>query len=294
VPLPPSAVVIAANGGSDYLDVPSGDPALVKSLVTFLQSREEYGAIFVKSSYGAIPGTLSLASIRLEDTAAREPDIVVSFDFDESASVQGVLGTELVSMFGNRGMHGSFSPFDVHNTLIAAGPDFTPGFVDPLPTGNVDVAPTVAQILGRSLPAADGRPLLGALLLFRRSGGGVRGRAFRGRDGHRERAHDRAPHCAGRLRARRLQDGLVPLRSLGEGSHPPRRDDPALLRQGQGGAPMNRARARALAFVLASLSATSVAAAGDVPWDTAFAAGGPVHFVARVRDARGESHRLEV
>ena len=53
-------------------------------------------------------------------------------------------------------------------------------------------------------------------------------------------------------------------------------------------------RARALAFVLASLSATSVAAAGDVPWDTAFAAGGPVHFVARVRNARGESHRLEV
>jgi hypothetical protein len=60
-------------------------------------------------------------------------------------------------------MHGSFSPIDVHNTLIAYGPDFREDLVDSLPTGNVDVAPTVASILGLSLPHADGRPLLEAL-----------------------------------------------------------------------------------------------------------------------------------
>ena len=47
-----------------------------------------------------------------------------------------------------RGMHGSFSPIDVHNTLIAYGPDFREGMRDTLPTGNVDVAPTIASILG--------------------------------------------------------------------------------------------------------------------------------------------------
>jgi arylsulfatase A-like enzyme len=51
----------------------------------------------------------------------------------------------------------------VHNTLLAFGPDFRENFTDTLPSGNVDVAPTVAKILGIELPHADGRPLLEAL-----------------------------------------------------------------------------------------------------------------------------------
>jgi len=47
--------------------------------------------------------------------------------------------------------------------LIAYGPDFREAMVDSLPTGNVDVAPTVASILGLRLPSADGRPLYEAL-----------------------------------------------------------------------------------------------------------------------------------
>jgi hypothetical protein len=43
------------------------------------------------------------------------------------------------------------------------GPDFQQNFVDSLPTGNVDIAPTVAQIFGLSMPKADGRPLYEAL-----------------------------------------------------------------------------------------------------------------------------------
>jgi hypothetical protein len=60
-------------------------------------------------------------------------------------------------------MHGTFSPIDVHNTLLASGPDFREDFVDTLPSGNVDVAPTIARILGLTLPQAEGRPLLEAL-----------------------------------------------------------------------------------------------------------------------------------
>jgi hypothetical protein len=43
------------------------------------------------------------------------------------------------------------------------GPDFRENMRDLLPTGNVDVAPTVASILGLKLPQAEGRPLLEAL-----------------------------------------------------------------------------------------------------------------------------------
>lgn len=155
------AVVIAANGGSEYLYVPSHDQDLIERVVRFLQSRVEFGAVFVGSQYGALPGTLPLDLIRVE--SARSPDIIVSYDYDDQAYVQGYPGTEYESMFNNRGMHGSFSPIDVHNTLIAAGPDFVAGFVDPLPSANIDVAPTVARILGLELPGADGRPLAEAL-----------------------------------------------------------------------------------------------------------------------------------
>jgi arylsulfatase A-like enzyme len=52
----------------------------------------------------------------------------------------------------------------VHNTLIAAGPDFRKGMVDQLPSGNIDLAPTVLHILGVTSPEhMDGRVLTEAL-----------------------------------------------------------------------------------------------------------------------------------
>ena len=58
VPLPDDAVVIAANGGSDYLYVPAKDRKTVENIVRFLQSREEFGAIFVDDNYGKHSGDL--------------------------------------------------------------------------------------------------------------------------------------------------------------------------------------------------------------------------------------------
>ncbi|WP_309572299.1 alkaline phosphatase family protein, partial [Deinococcus sp.] len=154
--------VIAANGGSDYLYQPEHDPALVARAVKFLQSRQEYGAIFVDDRY-SIPGTLPMSRVHLENASGRNPDIVVSFNFDANATVQGFKGTEYESAGNNRGMHGTFGPADVHNTLLASGPNFRTAFTNTAPSGNVDVAPTVAAIFGVSLPRADGRVLTEAL-----------------------------------------------------------------------------------------------------------------------------------
>jgi hypothetical protein len=162
--LPAEAVIVASNGGSDYIYVPSHDAALVLSVVRFLQGREEIGPIFLSSRYSA-PGTLSMAAAAVEASAGRRtPDIVVSYNYDENAVVAGMRGIEYESAQNYRGMHGSFSPIDVHNTLVAAGPDFRTHWADPLPTANVDLAPTVAWILGLKLPRADGRPLFEALV----------------------------------------------------------------------------------------------------------------------------------
>src|SRR5207248_8959881 len=108
--------------------------------------------------YRDIPGTLALSVIGAKNGAHRNPDVIASYDFQEDAAVRGARGIEYAGgLLGTsyRGMHGSFSPRDVHNTFLAAGPDFREGFKDPLPTGNVDLAPTVAAILGVDLPGAD-------------------------------------------------------------------------------------------------------------------------------------------
>ncbi len=160
--LPEDAVVIAANGGSDYLYVPNKNVNMVKAIVSFLQSREEFGAIFVDDNYGAVPGTFKMSMVNLEN-AGRNPDIIVSYNYNENATVQGMKGIEYESMQGYRGMHGSFSPVDVHNTLIASGPDFKSGFHDHVPSGNIDVAPTIAFLLSLNLPDTDGRVLYEAI-----------------------------------------------------------------------------------------------------------------------------------
>ncbi len=161
-PLPKSALVLAPNGGTEYLYQPEHDAALIKRTVRFLQSREYIGAIFVAKRYGDIPGTLPAESVHLEN-AARGPDIIVSYAWNADAVIQGFPGTEYASQANERGEHGSFSPIDVHNTLLAAGPGFQQHFSDPLPSGNVDVAPTIAALLGLALPKAQGRVLHEAL-----------------------------------------------------------------------------------------------------------------------------------
>lgn len=165
--LPENGIVIAANGGSDYFYVPGHDVATIKKLVRFLQQREEYGAIFVDSRYGALPGTLTLNQVNLENATRQnngQPDVVVSFNWNNHVSIQGMPGITFESAGGQRGMHGGFGTTDVHNTLIAHGPSFQTARTVTYPTGNVDVAPTVAYLLGLSMPHADGRIMNEALV----------------------------------------------------------------------------------------------------------------------------------
>ena len=50
---------MAANAGSDYLFVPDGNPDTVKAAVISLQSRMQFGAIFVSDKYGDIAGNVA-------------------------------------------------------------------------------------------------------------------------------------------------------------------------------------------------------------------------------------------
>jgi arylsulfatase A-like enzyme len=48
----------------------------------------------------------------------------------------------------NAGTHGSLSKYEMNNTLIATGPDFKQGVISEIPSGNIDVTPTVLHLLG--------------------------------------------------------------------------------------------------------------------------------------------------
>jgi len=162
-PLPAGAIIVAANAGSDYLFVPDHDGETVRAAVASLQSRLQFGAIFVSDRYGEIAGTLPMSLIKTENSA-RAPDIIVSFSYDEATSVAGKPGVSYASSINRRGDHGSFSPTDVRISLLARGPHFHTGLRDPLPSANVDIAPTVARILGFGMPDAQGRVLEEALV----------------------------------------------------------------------------------------------------------------------------------
>jgi arylsulfatase A-like enzyme len=163
-PIPAGAVVVAANAGSDYLFVPDGNIETVNAAVVSLQSRLQFGAIFVSDKYGEIAGTLPMSLIKTENIGnGRAPDIIVSFSYDENVAVAGKSGVSYASSINRRGDHGSFSPTDTHISLMASGPNFKSGFYDTLPTSNVDIAPTVARILQLSMPAVQGRVLEEAL-----------------------------------------------------------------------------------------------------------------------------------
>src|SRR5947208_7106329 len=163
-PIPAGAIVVAANAGSDYLFVPDGNIDTVKAAVASLQSRLQFGAIFVSDRYGEVAGTLPMSLIKTENSGnGRAPDIIVSFSFDENVAVAGKSGISYASSVNRRGDHGSFSPTDTHISLLAHGPDFKAGLYDTLPTANVDIAPTVARILKFSMPDVQGRVLEEAL-----------------------------------------------------------------------------------------------------------------------------------
>src|SRR5437660_1487492 len=79
-PIPAGAIVVAANAGSDYLFVRDRDAKTVNAAVASLQSRLQFGAIFVSDRYGPVPVTLPISLIMTEHSGnGRAPDIIVSF-----------------------------------------------------------------------------------------------------------------------------------------------------------------------------------------------------------------------
>jgi arylsulfatase A-like enzyme len=158
----PGDIMLVGNGGSVLFYVVGQDGTLVHRLVEFLQQSDFAGVIFTKQG---LPGTFRLDDAKIDNPDA--PDVVMAFRWNDSKNqfgAPGMIDADWQRKAGE-GTHATLSRFDMHNTLVAAGPDFRRGQMDDLPTGNVDLAPTILHILGIKAPQEmDGRVLSEAMV----------------------------------------------------------------------------------------------------------------------------------
>ena len=155
-------IMLVGNGGSVLFYVVGHDATVTRRLVEFLQQSDFAGVILTRQG---LPGTFHLDDAKIDNPHA--PDVVMAFRWNDSKNqfgAPGMIDADWQRKAGE-GTHATLSRFDMHNTLIAAGPDFRRGQTDDLSTGNVDVAPTILHILGiKASQEMDGRVLSEAMV----------------------------------------------------------------------------------------------------------------------------------
>ena len=168
-------IIVAANGGSDLVYLPTGDRKLAQRVIDVLLRQDYVSGLFVDDRLGRFAGTLPLSAINLRGSALTPvPGIAVNFRSFAAGCDEPLKCTAEIADTGlqqGQGMHGSFSRAETMNFMAAAGPDFKSGFVDPAPASNADVGRTIARILG--LRIKDKGKLVGRALAEAMPGGAV-------------------------------------------------------------------------------------------------------------------------
>jgi predicted AlkP superfamily pyrophosphatase or phosphodiesterase len=154
-------VLVVGVGGGVLLYVVNHDEAIIRRLIDFLQTTDFAGVIFSRVTAA---GTFPLQSVGYTE-ANGAPDIMLSLRWSAETNSHGAPGL-MTTMGGTagKGSHASLSRYDMNNTLVAHGPSFKHGFINDMPSGNIDVAPTILWLLGVPAPSTmDGRVLHEAL-----------------------------------------------------------------------------------------------------------------------------------
>ena len=158
---PTSSDVVLAGGA---IHVTEGDQERIRAVVQLLQQTDWVGPVFTPAgprseTEGWVPGTLSFATLLWNHP--RSADILAMGNWTGATNEFGFPGAVMMPGVAT---HGSTSPYDIRATFIAVGPDIKNGVRSSVPTGNVDLAPTVLALLGVPIPdTMDGRVLREAL-----------------------------------------------------------------------------------------------------------------------------------
>jgi len=140
---------IFAGSNAGGIWVRDRDTELTEQLAKWLLGEEWCGPMFTKEG---VLGTLQLSLVFADHP--RAPDIALIMKTENGISVHDSPYPD------GGGSHGGLSRAELHNFIALNGGAFKSGVVSDLPAGNIDVTPTVLELLG--LPQAthfDGRIL---------------------------------------------------------------------------------------------------------------------------------------
>ncbi len=153
--------VVPGSTGSIHLRRP--DTQLVHKIARWLQEQPWCGSVFTQAKNdveGIVPGTLARSLVLNEH--ARTGDIVYVLRTDEERDAYGIIGgcydDSKIALGG--GTHGGLSTHEIHNVCVAYGAAFRQGHVSTLPSGTIDLMPTLLHVLDYPIPpTVEGRVL---------------------------------------------------------------------------------------------------------------------------------------
>lgn len=160
------AKVAVTGGNMGEVRVLDGDLDRRDAIARWLMTRDEIGMVFTASPDpvdGALPGTFSTTLVGLNHP--RGPDLVYVLRSDVRHDAYGLPGLGLITagdVSAGGGMHGGLNRHELNTVLVLGGAMFADKPVlSSAPTGIVDIAPTILDLLGISpSPAMVGVSLL--------------------------------------------------------------------------------------------------------------------------------------
>ena len=161
------ADVALQTGYCGHLRVRDGSRRLLARAAEVLMEHPQVGLVFTGPGNGvdgAVVGTLDRALVAVEHE--RSPDLYFVLRTGDGPDGHGYAGTCVYDndLGEGAGIHGGLHPRELNNLLVAHGPAFRAGLASDVPSGIVDVAPTLLHCLGVRLPPAmHGRVLRSAL-----------------------------------------------------------------------------------------------------------------------------------
>ena len=165
-------VVVAPNGCATlfYLDEPND--RRVARLATALRAVPGVEAVFsgVRGA-SVVDGTFPLALLQMDGPLA--PDLLATLAWSDDPNEHGQRGVSY-ELGSNQASHGGASAWEIRNTLILQGPGVASGRRSALPSGNIDLAPTVLSLLGLAAPESMRGRVLREATVGESSGGEAR------------------------------------------------------------------------------------------------------------------------
>ena len=159
--------VAVVPGSTGSIHLRTHDPLLLHTIAQWLQAQPWCGSVFTPAKNdveGVVPGTLARSLVL--NAHPRAGDIIYVMRPDEASDVHGIVGgcydDSHVPLGG--GTHGGLSQHELHNVCVAYGPAFQQGKVSTLPSGTIDLLPTLLHVLDYPCPSSvEGRVLYEAL-----------------------------------------------------------------------------------------------------------------------------------